>query len=336
MSHPYYSGKPGPAPDGAVFIEAVPLAKRGDPRAYLADEGLIDAVNVALVLGQPLLLTGEPGTGKTQLAYSLAAELGLGEPLKFETKSSSVARDLFYSFDTLSRFHAAHHGGSSRSLDYVSYAALGQAILMSCDRTLHAHLLTAELAKQGPEPRRSVVVIDEIDKAPRDFPNDLLNEIEHLAFRIPELGNAEVRAAPALRPVVVITSNSEKHLPDAFLRRCVFYHLAFPDTARLKQILRLRLAVDGPSDAGLRLNDSFLADCVSFFERLRSTDSSLHKKPGTAELLGFVAALGVVGADTQVGLKHQKAAIRRCLGALVKDRDDQDEARALLERWPSD
>lgn len=334
MSYPYYTGKPGQEPDGAVSIDPPALAQRADPRAYLADAGLVDAVNVALVLGQPLLLTGEPGTGKTQLAYSLAAELGLGEPLKFETKSSSVARDLFYGFDTLSRFHAAHHGGSSRALDYLTYAALGRAILLSADRAQYAHLLTPDLAAEGVGPRRSVVVIDEIDKAPRDFPNDLLNEIEHLAFRIPELGNAEVRAGPELRPIVVITSNSEKHLPDAFLRRCVFYHLEFPNTDRLKQIVRLRLAADGPRDAGLRLNDTFLADAVAFFERLRGSESSLRKKPGTAELLGFVAALAAARADTQAGLKTQKAVMRQCLGALVKDRDDQDTARALLERWP--
>ena len=119
MPYPYYSGQPGREPPAAVLIDPPALAQRADPRAYLADAGLVDAVNVALVLGQPLLLTGEPGTGKTQLAYSLAAELGLGEPLKFETKSSSVARDLFYGYDTLSRFHAAHNEGSGRALPGV-------------------------------------------------------------------------------------------------------------------------------------------------------------------------------------------------------------------------
>lgn len=333
MSYPYYTGTPGDEPAAPVPIPAPALAARGNPRAYLADPRLVDAANAALVLGQPLLLTGEAGTGKTQLAYSLAAELGLGEPLKFETKSSSVARDLLYTFDTLSRFHAAHNEGSPRALDYLTYSALGQAILLSADRSEHVELLTPALLKAGTEPRRSLVLIDEIDKAPRDFPNDLLNEIEHLSFRIPELGNAEVRAGPGLRPVVVITSNSEKHLPDAFLRRCVFYHLDFPKAARLKDIVRLRLAADGPADAGLRLNDAFLKDCVAFFERLREDELNLRKKPGTAELLGFVAALAAAGADTAASLRNQKGPMRQCLGVLAKDRDDQGTARDELERW---
>jgi MoxR-like ATPase len=335
LAYPYYTGLPERAPADPLPLPEPALLGRPAPKAYLPDPGLVDAVNVALVLGQPLLLTGEPGTGKTQLAWNLAAELGLGEPLLFETKSSSVARDLFYGFDTLRRFHAAHTGGSQNAVDYLTYHALGLAILLSTDRDRHRALLPPELARDEGPPRRSVVVIDEIDKAPRDFPNDLLNEIEHLYFRIPELANAEVRADPALRPVVVVTSNSEKHLPDAFLRRCVFYHLDFPDTQRLKRIVLLRLVTAAPAGRALPLGEAFLADAVALFEALRRPESGLRKKPGTAELLGWVVAMAEAGTDLQAALADQKTRLRATLGALVKDRDDQETARGLVERWPT-
>src|SRR5262249_10966729 len=177
------------------------------------------AGKVALMLQEPLLLTGEPGTGKTQLAFSVAWQLGLDSPLIFETKSTSVSRDLFYNFDNLRRFQAAQV--PSESLDpkaYISFKALGLAILYTLPAAELSEIVSTGASHH--EPRRSVVLIDEVDKAPRDFPNDILNELEHLYFRVPEMGNRIVRADPALRPIVVITSNSEKGLPDAFLRRC--------------------------------------------------------------------------------------------------------------------
>lgn len=183
------------------------------PSAYRPDLRLVDAVNVALVLNRPLLVTGEPGTGKTQLAYSIAWQLAARKQLnvtsprveKFETKSTSVARDLFYSFDVLARFHAAHTGGSSRNVDYLTYNALGRALLDALPEGEVRPQLPPGHEYQGP--RRSVVLIDEIDKAPRDFPNDLLNELDQMYFRIPELGNVAIGgtgpAAEAYRPVVV-------------------------------------------------------------------------------------------------------------------------------------
>ena len=197
MSLPYYTGNPeNRRQDGAAKLPGSRRARQTDPAGYLPDKGLVDAVNVALLLGQPLLLTGEPGTGKTQLAYSLAWELGFDVPLIFETKSSSTARDLFYGYDTLSRFHAAQTGeGSNASLDYLTWHALGIAILQSRPLTDVEQWLTKDFLYNGP--RRSVVLIDEIDKAPRDFPNDLLNEVENLYFRVPELGNARIAASEA-------------------------------------------------------------------------------------------------------------------------------------------
>ncbi len=190
----------------------LPVSRRSQfmkPENYLADSGLVDACNVALLLGQPLLLTGEPGTGKTLFAYSLAWELGFDEPLKFETKSTSTARDLFYTYDTLKQFQDAQSRIADRSpLDYLTYNALGTAILRTREKSEIENFVPRDFVHPGK--KRSIVLIDEVDKAPRDFPNDILNELEHLYFRVPELGNVEIEANPELQPIVVITSNSEK------------------------------------------------------------------------------------------------------------------------------
>lgn len=300
----------GTAPLAPAAMLAVDLDKSTDPHGYLPDQGLIDAVNVALTLRQPLLLTGEPGTGKTQLAYSVADQLGLEKPLVFETKSTSVARDLFYTFDNIRRFQAAQSAGTN--IDpraFIEYNALGTAIM---------------LARQG---KQSLVLIDEIDKAPRDFPNDILSEIEQLYFRIPELGNERVEADPNLRPIVIITSNSEKSLPDAFLRRCIFYYIPFPDEERLEQIVLSRVPgfTAGPNTA--------LADVIAFFQILRDGSSALDKKPGTAELLNWVVALAQFGIDPGKPLRAQAESVARTLSTLRKQVDDQDRVRDLFDEW---
>ena len=219
-----------------------PLTRFDDPAGYIADKGLRDAVNVALALGQPLLVTGEPGTGKTQLAASIAHELEL--PLiPFYTKTTSTAQDLFYQYDALRRFHDAQICESVSDIEhYISYNALGQAILLSQAGDRAAALLPEHLRGKGPS--RAVVLIDEIDKAPRDLPNDILNEIEKMRFFVKETG-AVFEAEAQYRPVLVLSSNSEKQLPDAFLRRCVFYHIEFPDTKQLAAIIDRRFGVEG-------------------------------------------------------------------------------------------
>ena len=191
----WYSGRrEHRRPEKPVTLPVSLVEKHVDPAGYLADEGLADAVNVALQLGQPLLLTGEPGTGKTQAAFSVAWQLGYDPPLKFETKSGSVARDLFYTYDALGRFFLAQVAKAgddevkAHPLEFIHYNALGTAILRAQDESDVRHLLPEDFTHGGK--RRSVVLIDEIDKAPRDFPNDVLNEVEGMYFRIPELGNA--------------------------------------------------------------------------------------------------------------------------------------------------
>lgn len=264
---------------------------RGERGAYLADEDLVLAVNTALAVGQPLLVTGEPGTGKTALAWSVASELGLGDVLEFHTRSDHQARDTLYSFDNLRRFYDAQNR-DPRAEDlnnYVRLEPLGIAIAAD---------------------RQRAVLIDEIDKAPRDFPNDLLDELDRMKFKIHETG-AEHTAAN--RPVVIITSNSERQLPAPFLRRCVFHHIAFPAPSRLKQILSERLG-------HLSLSERLADAAIARFVELRRLDG-LEKLPATSELISWVRVLIAAGVDAP-RLEDQALGDLPLLSALVKTRDD--------------
>jgi len=321
----WFQGKPGtPPPAAPVVIESIDRDRLFGPADYDAEPGLRDAVNTALLLDQPLLLTGEPGTGKTQLAEKLALELGL--PLyKFETKSSSSAQDLFYAFDHVARFQAAQIDKDADSLDprrFIEYGALGRAVVQSLPAT-EAAALFAEGAKPAwyTGPGRAVVLIDEIDKASSDFPNDALNEIERHYFRIREWrGGQEVRAGATLRPVVVITSNSEKQLPDAFLRRCIFYHLPPVTPERLLAITLRRLK-------GLDVQAGAMLDsALKLFEHLRSSTADLRKKPSTSEFLAYVTAL-TRDPEVNAAKAVPPAAALRALSVLVKAPEDQTTAR---------
>ncbi|HKQ76805.1 MAG TPA: MoxR family ATPase [Blastocatellia bacterium] len=328
MNFPYYSRDPQAGrPAEAARLPGARRARQTDPAGYLPDPGLVDAVNVALLLGQPLLLTGEPGTGKTQLAYNLAWKLGYETPLIFETKSTTISRELFYTYDALNHFRAVQTGAAPNAIDFITWNALGQAILRSRAESDVAHLFPPGFMHGGA--RRSVVLIDEIDKAPRDFPNDLLNEIENLYFRAPELNNLRIDTAPELRPVLVLTSNSEKNLPDAFLRRCIYYNIPFPDRERLAEIVQARVGSFENSENRL------LADSLDLFFLLRDSASGLRKKPATAELIGWMTALREMGARADAPLKSQSELVSKSLSALVKSADDQTAARIVIEGWRS-
>jgi MoxR-like ATPase len=315
------ASRPPPQP-----LRAPILADAADPAGYLPDPGLVDAVNVALMLRQPLLVTGEPGTGKSQLAASVAYQLGLDPPLPLETKSTTIARDLFYTFDNIGRFRAAQTAGApSDPRLFISYNALGLAIVLANEEAMVSHALPPGFVHGGR--RRAVVLIDEIDKAPRDFPNDILNEIERLYFRIPELGGLSLSADAEFRPVVIMTSNSEKSLPDAFLRRCIFYAIPFPDEVRLEQIMLSRLS--GRIAAGQPL----LRDAIDFFVSLREDEIAMGKRPGTAELLNWLAALLNFDCDTTQPLAPQGKIVLRTLATLGKMGLDQQRVIEALKRW---
>ncbi len=230
--------------------------------SYIVSPELARAVDVAVAIGRPLLIKGEPGTGKTLLAANLAGFLGLTFE-RWQVKSTTKAVDGLYQYDTVRRLHDSRFGeGNVADISrYIALGPLGRAF--SCQQ-------------------RMVVLIDEIDKADLEFPNDLLHELDTMSFTIPETG-ATVSARQ--RPIVVITSNNEKELPDAFLRRCVFHWIEFPDRELMERIVR----VHHPD-----VEDALLADALSAFYMLRSVEG-MRKPPSTSELVDWIAALRHAG-----------------------------------------
>jgi MoxR-like ATPase len=294
--------------DQGNSLTANGFPERFKGKGYVFTSQLEAAVDVAIGLERPLLVSGEPGCGKTELGFAIARRLGIQRLYVFSTKSNSEARDLFYTYDAIGRFRDAQIRGDVKRIevgsdsmdsgvaDYIEYEALGAAILDAHPADHVKHLLRGRRAYQHPDqPQRTLVIIDEIDKASRDFPNDILLEIEHFQFRVPELGRSAAggslftpQTPPEVdrryRPIVVITSNEERQLPDAFLRRCVFHEIQFPNPSELRQIVRNSLARRYERvGTKLDLSDNDLDALLDVLDEFRKRP--VDKKAGISEMI---------------------------------------------------
>ncbi|MFT4151098.1 MAG: MoxR family ATPase [Paracoccaceae bacterium] len=263
--------------------------KFASTEAYLAPPDLTLAVNAAVTLERPLLVKGEPGTGKTELARQVAASLGL--PLiEWNVKSTTRAQQGLYEYDAVSRLRDSQLG-DARVHDVQNYIRKGK------------------LWQAFEAPARVVLLIDEIDKADIEFPNDLLQELDRMEFHVYETGQT-VQAQR--RPVVIITSNNEKELPDAFLRRCFFHYIRFPDAETLAAIVRMHFP---------GLKEALLAEALAQFFALRETPG-LKKKPSTSEMLDWLKLLLAEDLTAEDLKRGPKDLLPRLHGALLKNEQD--------------
>ena len=253
---------------------------------YVTSEPLRNAVNVSIALGRPLLIRGEPGTGKTLLAHSIAR--GLGKKLiVWNIKSTTKAQEGLYVYDTVQRLNDSRFGGRevSNIKQYIKLGKLGQAFASS---------------------EQVILLIDEVDKADIEFPNDLLNELDEMSFYIPET-NETITAIH--RPITVITSNAEKELADAFLRRCIFHYIEFPAPELMEEIAQVHFP---------DIKDTLLRGALKTFYALREIDE-LRKKPSTSELIDWIRAL-IAG-----GIPHENISSEiPFIGTLLKKEQDYD------------
>lgn len=256
---------------------------------YVSTDDLTVAVNAAIALERPLLVKGEPGTGKTELALQVAASLGL-PLLEWNIKSTTKAQQGLYEYDAVSRLRDSQLG-DERVHDVKNYIKKGK-------------LWQAFEAED-----RLVLLIDEIDKADIEFPNDLLQELDKMEFYVYETGET-IKAKQ--RPIVIITSNNEKELPDAFLRRCFFHYIRFPEKETLKQIVDVHFPGIKPA---------LVAEALTQFYDIRETPG-LKKKPSTSEVLDWLKLLLVEDLDPADMKRDGKDALPKLHGALLKNEQD--------------
>jgi MoxR-like ATPase len=266
-------------------------------RDYIVTEELKNVVNISIALQKPLLIKGEPGTGKTMLASSLAEALGK-ELIIWSIKSTTTAQNGLYVYDTVQRLYDSQFGeGDIANIrQYIKLGMLGMA-------------LSSE--------EQPVLLIDEIDKADLEFPNDLLWELDRMQFFIPE--TRETITAKT-RPIVIITSNAEKELPDAFLRRCIFHYIAFPDAEQMARIVYAHYP---------KIDNTLLQRAMDKFYELRAVDD-IQKKPSTSELLDWLTALSLSG----ITLENTDKKDFPFLGVLLKKNEDVDTLVEFHEKGP--
>ncbi|MEY8882624.1 AAA family ATPase [Donghicola sp. XS_ASV15] len=256
---------------------------------YVAPADLTVAVNAAIALERPLLVKGEPGTGKTELARQVAASLGL-PMLEWAVKSTTRAQQGLYEYDAVSRLRDSQLG-DPRVEDVSNYIRKGK--------------LWQAFDADG----KVVLLIDEIDKADIEFPNDLLQELDKMEFFVYETGET-IKAKQ--RPIVIITSNNEKELPDAFLRRCFFHYISFPDTETMKQIVDVHFP---------GIKSALLTEALTQFYEIRDT-AGLKKKPSTSEVLDWLKLLLAEDLSPEDIRRDGKNALPKLHGALLKNEQD--------------
>lgn len=256
---------------------------------YVASEQLLAAVNVAIALQKPLLIKGEPGTGKTMLAEAVAKSLGK-KLIIWNIKSTTKAQDGLYMYDTIQRLYDGQFGENDVH-DISQYIKLGK------------------LGEAFDSDEQVILLIDEIDKADLEFPNDLLWELDQMEFYIHETKRT-VKAKQ--RPIVIITSNAEKELPDAFLRRCIFHYIDFPDKTLMEEIVRVHFP---------NVDDALLKNAMDVFYEIRSF-RDIRKKPSTSELIDWINALQIGGIPVEKIKKELPF-----IGVVVKKDEDMETAR---------
>jgi MoxR-like ATPase len=288
--------------DGGATVRAQRLKIVKDIRVkftgtkdYVASDDLAVAVNAAITLERPLLVKGEPGTGKTELAHQVASAIGM-PIIEWHVKSTTRAQQGLYEYDAVSRLRDSQLG-DDRVGDVASYIRRGK-------------LWEAFVA-----PERVVLLIDEIDKADIEFPNDLLQELDRMEFHVYETGET-VRAEN--RPVVIITSNNEKELPDAFLRRCFFHYIRFPEIDTLKAIVDVHYP---------GIKERLLTTALTQFYEIRDTPG-LKKKPSTSEVLDWLKLILAEDLNPEDLRREATDALPKLHGALLKNEQDV----ALFER----
>ncbi|MCF8485268.1 MAG: MoxR family ATPase [Rhodobacteraceae bacterium] len=263
--------------------------KFSSTESYVATDDLTVAVNAAVTLQRPLLVKGEPGTGKTELARQVSAALGM-ELIEWHVKSTTKAQQGLYEYDAVSRLRDSQLG-DPRVNDVRNYIRKGK------------------LWQAFETEARVVLLIDEVDKADIEFPNDLLQELDRMEFHVYETGET-IRARH--RPVVIITSNNEKELPDAFLRRCFFHYIRFPDADTLRAIVKLHFP---------QIKDALLTTALTQFFELRDMPG-LKKKPSTSEVLDWLKLLLAEDLSPEDLRRDGKAQLPRLHGALLKNEQD--------------